>query len=210
MMLMVLASNMVFVGCTEDEKEPPSLEPIVLDLYKGENATLTYKGGKCTWSSDEPAIASVSNTGIVTGNLVGSTQIHANKFSCCVTVYPKYNTYEEPYISWGSSINTVDAVNDNKNERLQYDKKGLIYKGKGNANSYIYLFENEKLSSSAVLIDISHMEEVIEFLSERYIPIGSDDTNSFSFTFIDYKKTMGISLNLYSVKYLQIVYFPLN
>lgn len=69
--------------------------------------TLSYGGGECTWSSDQPLIAEVDNNGNVTANRVGITNIKANGDICKVTVNPNYTTYEEPYLKFGASMNEV-------------------------------------------------------------------------------------------------------
>ena len=168
LMLVVFVSGLVFTGCSEENEEPASITPSSVSLYVGDKAYLTYIGGKCTWTSETPFIASVTNEGKVTGNKVGSTIIKANELSCKVTVKGRYNTYKEPCVKWGSSIDYVDFFMDGYLLEKNYsDRDGLIYIGSGKVKHYIYLFDNDKLQSSTVMISTDYSEEVAGFLSER-------------------------------------------
>lgn len=205
LMLAVLVSGLVVTGCESDDEEKPTLTPSELSLYVDESATLTYKGdGKCTWTSTEPLIASVTQNGVVTGKLVGNTTIKANDLTCKVEVKPQYNTYYEPCMEWGCAQSVV------KNHMNGYvlndaDSESLSYKGKGKAILYLYTFENNMLEMSGLAISSSYTSEITSFLSERYIPVLLDE-DSYSFMFTDVKKNTLVVLQIYSASTLLIAY----
>ena len=204
LMLAVLVSGLVFTGCSETTRE--GLTPNRLSLFVGESATLSYVGdSKCRWSSAEPLIASVTQTGVVTGELVGKTTVKANNLSCDVTINPKYDTYYEPCMKWGCAQPTVQNHMYGYDEMDDSDYKSLSYKGKGKVLFYLYTFENGKLDISGLAISSSYASEIGSFLSERYIPVSIDE-DDYTISFADYKKSTLVIVKVYSTSTLLIAY----
>ena len=195
LMLLILASAYV-TSCSKDDdgdKEEiinATLNKTSVTLYVDETSVLTYSGGKCTWSTDNYLVAEVDN-GVVKAKHVGETTIHANDLTCKVTVKPKYNTYKEPFMGWGSSKSTV------KNNMAGYTLKGeddtnLVYLGKGNITAYAYLFENGLLHSSAFYASLINSLDLSDFLLERYWVVDIEEKGSY-----DYEILLGsVDLNM--------------
>lgn len=78
------------------------------------------------WSSSNPAVASVSSTGIVTALSTGNTTITAttadgsHTASCIVNVQSEFNILKEYILTYG-------AVNTDGNKFIKYDQDGLTY-----------------------------------------------------------------------------------
>jgi hypothetical protein len=169
LLLAILATLIFVTSCSKDsdsDLSKPSLDKTNITLYASEEAKLTYTGNTCDWSSDNELVATVSN-GVVTAKHVGTTTIHANDLTCMVTVKPKYLTYVEPCILWGSSKSLV------KSYMQGYALKGeesnsLGYIGKGNVNGYVYLFDNNGLKESAFVVSLLNSIKISDFLLERY------------------------------------------
>ncbi len=74
----------------------------------------------------------------------------------------------------------------------------LGYRGENSAvKSVAYLFENGKLTSSAIALSYSYTEEIAKFLSERYQVIGKDSDGAYYFINNDSDKyNMGVRLSV--------------
>ncbi len=140
--------------------------------------TLSYGGGECTWSSDQPLIAEVDNNGNVTANRVGITNIKANGDICKVTVNPNYTTYEEPYLKFGASMNEVKNAMSGYTLSSKTDANNLVYIGKNVIDYYDYMFKNNGLYAVILATDIFKGAETSKFLAERYIVVSIDENQN--------------------------------
>ena len=80
-----------------------------------------------------------------------------------------------------------------------------------NEIGYMYLFENNSLTSSALMASIlSHGEELAEFLLERYVVVEVDETEySIIMLSIDGQMAIGINLNENN-GIMTVIYIPTN
>lgn len=195
---------MSFTACTKDDEFTPSLDKVEIELYTDETSKLTYNGGKCTWTSENPLIASVEN-GLVTAVHVGETVVKANEASCKVIVKPRYNKYYEPYIGFGGSIDQVKQHMKDY-ELYQETDENLAYIDRNTGIIYIYLFENGALTSSMFSVEYSEMEYLLSFLLERYVPVSYEGT---TFIFISPDKSLGVGVEI-STSYILIGYLPFS
>lgn len=203
-LMLILASCVCITSCNNDEDEPvPTISKSSVTMNVGESVKLTYSGKDCTWSSENPVIASVSSQGVVTANLVGETKVRANNLYCKVTVAPKYTMYVEPYTGWGA---TQSVVKSKMSGYSLYDSSStdMTYEGKGNVFAYMYSFENGKLSGSSMAIFNNNATYLSDFILERYIPIDYDDSAVY-FMSSD-EKTIGAVM--VASGYVLVVYIP--
>lgn len=186
----------VLTGC----QKGPSISQTSLTLKTGESAKLTYgKNNNCSWHSEQPLIAEVSNTGFVQAIRIGETSIYANDEECKLTVTPSYHMYEEPYIGLGKTKEEI------KKEMSDFNMTGdeeefLSYKGKGEiSNSIIYYFDkNGKCEYIKVRFSTSTAAKIISFLNERYVYIKE--------TFPGYMKMKSIDGTLSITLYMQSMF----
>ena len=167
-------------GGNGDSSPIPSLDKSSITLYVGESSVLTYSGGNCSWSSENPLIASVRD-GIVKAEHVGTTTIYANNVSCSVTVKPKHLSYTEPYMGFGSSMSAVKRYMSGYTISKELST-GISYYGRGKVDQYIYGFENNALSMSIMQTSLVNGLGLSDFLIERYITIDYDkeDSNNYN------------------------------
>lgn len=198
--LIVMALSLC--SCSDDNDSTPGLDKTEVTLYVEETITLTYSGGDCTWTSDNPLIASVEN-GIITANHVGETVIHANDANCKVIVKPHYTRFYEPYITWGEGKEKVKEYM--KNYEIEKENSNqLAYKGSESTLYYAYTFENGKLNGSGFATELFESTYLMSYLLERYIPISNEGT---TYIFMSPDKKTGIGLQIYS-SYLMVGYVP--
>ncbi len=205
--IMLLCATFAFAlsSCSnDDENLAPTLNKTSLTLYVEETATLTYSGGKCTWSSDNSLIASVDN-GVVTAKRVGETIIRANGAYCKVTVKPRYTRYEEPYMGWGQSKSVVKSHISGYGYEIDESTTMISYKV-NSKTIYGYNFENGGLTMSVILTtSLSEASYLIDFCTERYIPVTIVDEDTYAFWTVDKKTMVFIHIN---TSYVGIAYSP--
>lgn len=174
--LFLMTAVLVIAGCSKSEDGKLTLSANQVSLYSGDTKQVTVNDN-ATWSSKSEFVAEVSEDGIIKGNHVGKTIITATSDNgealCEVVVNAKYSTYTEPVLEFGVDKATVKAKE--KRTILEDKTSTLGYRGENSAvKSVAYLFENGKLTSSAIALSYSYTEEIAKFLSERYQVIGKD------------------------------------
>ena len=190
--LMVVSLAVVSCGSDEDEPNYANQTMVAGDTY-------TIPGKIKDWTSDNDLIASVSN-GIVTAERVGETYIRSGAKSFKVTVNGKYNTYKEPYMQWGASKSTVKSSMSGYTLSSETSEI-LIYKGNYPVSLIGYSFKNDALQLSSVIIPITSvsMDELVDFMMERYVYVTKDEDNSyFGFATADKKSVVILQIETIS------------
>ena len=209
---MLLCATMVlsFSACSDDDEEKQKLSQKELSLTAGESVKLSYNGENCTWSSEQPLIAEVDNSGNVTANRVGETVIYANDETCNVTVIPKYNTYMEPYMEWGASKSVVRSYMSGYTLGVEEDNI-LGYIDDEQEFVYFYQFENNSLTGSGIVANIlSHGTEITNFLLERYVVVSVDEEDNMAILLsIDAQIGIGVLLDA-SSGLIWVMYMPFD
>lgn len=206
--LLIFAALVNLTSCSKDDDDKaPTLNKTSITLYVDDTATLTYSGGNCTWSSDNELIASVKN-GVITGEHVGTTTIHANKATCKVTVKPRYTNVFEPCLQWGANQSTIKQYMSGYT-LLSSSSTSLLYAGNGvnDIMGYAYSFENGKLSLSMLMASYYAASYVTDFLLERYAVIDVDQ-DSYTAYMITPDFTTGIIL-IFDDSALEVGYIPI-
>lgn len=209
-MLLCTAISFCFLSCSKDEECSINTTSISLTSDGTYALIVSPSGDGWTFESENDLIASVSSTGLITANYVGTTTIivknEAKGFSakCTVTVNPIYLMFREPSTNFGATKSTIKAFE--KRSLYKEDVGTLTYLGE-NAfiTSAIYLFENSILTGSGVQIPTSFSSLVGSFYGERYIYLYTSDSNIITMISPDYKTIVGIEV--YSISYIFVVYF---
>ena len=180
------------MSCSK-ESPTPTIDPNIVTLYVGDKVALKYSGEKCTWSSYEPLIAEVDQNGCVTAMRVGETNIRANDALCTVSVIPKLNTYKEPCIKWGASKSEVRAFMSGFQEQ-EDSGDNLVFKAYGDISGYLYVFKDgTSLQYSSIIAPLYSWDKILDFLMERYVPVGIIDFNNYTVAFISINKRLAIA-----------------
>ena len=170
-----IASSFV-ISCGGDDEEDDSIQISSskdLSLYSDEVSQIQCNKKGVTYESENAFVATVSNSGEIKANHVGSTHIKVNGNEMIkVTVTPRYINFDEPVLDFGVSINKVKALE--KNNPIKEEKEGLAYDGTGDENGRIYIFKDGKLYLSAMIVQPTKSSFLENFLVERYVPIDVD------------------------------------
>lgn len=166
-LFVALLATTIFTSCSDDNDEEISDQTMV--------AGTTKNIGNAEWTSSNKYIASVEGS-LLTANRVGTASITSELGSFKVTVKPKYNLYEEPYTDWGASLKDISSyMKGNGYELYLQSDDGPLYYGK-DSESYIgYVFSDNKLISSIVLLKTDFAEELSYFIDERHVFLGTNN-----------------------------------
>lgn len=203
-------------ACSKDNDTPSmsiGKSEISLNSKQTETIVVSPSAAGCTFTTENKYIANVSADGKVTPITVGTTYITVSNstqnFSerCKVTVTPLLNLFKEPYLSFGATKATVKA---NENRTLATETStGLGFTGENsNVTLVMYVFDKQgKMISAAIAFPTSKMYTTMDFLAERYIPIGYE--NGYG-VFMSNDEKMGVGITVYNTSYLMIVYAPVS
>ncbi|WP_294177704.1 Ig-like domain-containing protein [Coprobacter sp.] len=203
-MLLLAVTGFAFVSCDKDDDDEPDSKKLNLNeitLEAGQTTKLIYNGD-CSWSSDQPLIASVDEEGNVTAERVGETYIKANNETCKVTVTPKYHTYIEPLTIWGCNQSLVKdfmSVLTPLGYTLTKETSTTLtyFSSINKVEMYSYIFENGKLETSGIAAPIlTAGSDITDFLLERYVVLYVDrEENMFYLTSIDKLMAIVVGFN---------------
>ena len=170
--VMLLAASVVcLTACSGDEEEVRPKIPSSRNMKVGETFKLGYE---TQWESSNKHVATVNSAGVVTAERQGTTKIYSGQenLSCMVSVVPSYTLYNEPIMQWGISKNSIKSQ---KGTPVQVTSTVLGYEtGNTIAPLEMYMFENDRLSSAAVIVKLAYAEEMVEHLVQRYVPVKLD------------------------------------
>lgn len=202
-------SVMSFSACSDDDGDDEksfTVTPSSVTFRHGDEVQLaTSDNTQVTWSVLDDYYAKVDDNGKLTALHVGATVAKATdskgKFVAVpVAVVPKYLTYAEPYLNWGAS---KSEVKDKERRTLdREDDDNLFYTG----DNFIlgYVFKDGALSGAVIMLKSYDLEEVVEFLGERYWYLGKKDK---MYLFSD-ERNVALGVQLRSLTTIAITYVP--
>lgn len=198
---LTLIFSVSFISCGGDDDDSVSFNN--LNMTAGTSASIE-NGKGIDWESENEYIATVSN-GTVNALRVGSVRITSDKGSFTVTVSPSSDLYEEPCMKWGSSVSTVKSYM--KGYTLVGEKSNvLLYYGNGAATYIGYSFEDSKLKYSVAYIPTSYLDELVEFINERYVYAYKGD-DYLGYVSIDEEIAVLVSAQYLNSKYYYAVIY---
>ena len=176
--------------------------PSHLTVPVGSTTNLNTSG---SWKSSRTFIATVTANGLISGKHVGSCTISDNKNRCTVTVTPTTTLFKDPVTKWGVSQSYV--TNQEGNDYESEDNSITYITNDAVSPARVYLFENGKLNSVGLLINITYAVDVVDHILERYNNIGERNN---AFYFIDGKDldeaTTLVIYKAYNSSYYLITY----
>ena len=156
-------------------------------------------------------MATVDGAGVITAKRAGTAEISAYNLSqkCSVNVVASYTLYDEPVTKWGISKSELKRLKGTPDSDT-----GTAY-GYNCNSSYapmeMYMFENNKLTSSVKLVKTTYTDQLVDHLMQRYKAL-TVDTEKYNIYFIDEetlnKANTAVVASLYNTSYWMVVYMP--
>lgn len=180
LLVVMLLTAFVFVACSSDDDENSgSLTDQV--MYSGDSVRINSNA-----TVANRFVAYVSKDGYLHGFHVGETTVYLNGGSANVTVRGRYNAFDVQ-TDWGVTPEQVKANQKGGTLRSDDTSNGirmLIYENVGTANLLTYGFKNNQLYIAMALSNPKDQEEIINYLSERYI-FFPEEIESYTYAGID-------------------------
>ena len=213
--VVLFLSLICLIGCSKKDDEEPkslSLSTYNISMYSDEKQQIT-SSETSTWKSDNEFIASVDNTGLVSGSHVGKTDIivtsKIGSAKCTVEIVPRYNTYKDPVLDFGKA--TKSDVKSKETRSLESEESDkLTFKGeKTGIIGVVYSFDTSgKLGGVGVGLSYSYTKEIVDFLAERYLVAGEVKDGVYAFvngTSENYNMLVTLSVEK---NFLMVLYLP--
>lgn len=196
----------LFTACSSDTDDNSAiLDKTELSMHHDGTYILKVKGNKNTptFKSENSLIASVDESGKITANCVGNTNILVETgnglLKCNVEVTPTINYIPAPHLAFGDTYDNVKSIvakqtSDSRNIVTGNDYIGVIRDVDNAQFIYGYSFKDGKLVSSSIMLNVvkyyQSVKSLLEYIEERYFLIKK--VNSISYAFISPKKDIAV------------------
>lgn len=205
--LTLLALPFLFSSCGKESEEEVDTDVDNIVLFVDGTKDLGIKGDYLT--SDNRFVASVDVDGIVKANHIGTTFINTKKKKIPTVVMGFYHLYDEPVLEWGCSPSTVKAKQKQGNiSSVATASNVLRYDNAGSTQAIGYTFEDGKLKSVGVILDLKYASTISDYLMERYfmIPYVTGDVIAMGYNSYDIDEaTVSVGLMIYN-SYIIVMY----
>lgn len=193
-LLLVAALPMVFTSCGNDDEEPILPSEINLNFseislnYGTTNSELKCNLDDATWSSSNPFVVTVDQTGKITAQHVGTAKVTASvggyKASAEITVTPTNNNFRTPILNFGQSQAQIEQQMRSWEADGVFSTTvttGIAYLTNGLLPGYGYNFENGKLKVATLTVSEEQGDEgeIYVYLGQRYKEYGTDGLSTF-------------------------------
>lgn len=212
----------LFTACSSDtEDNSASLDKTELSMHHDGTYVLKVKGNKNnpTFKSENSLIASVDESGKITANCVGNTNILVETgnglLKCNVDVKPTINFIPAPHLIFGDTYDNVKNIvakqtSDSRNIVTGNDNIGVIRDVDNAQFIYGYSFKDGKLVSSTIMLNkvkyYQSVKSLLEYVSERYYP--TTKVNSTTYGFISPQKDIMVLVLNDNDNLISVVFAP--
>ena len=207
--LSLFALVLISFGCKKEEIKL-EVSPSEIAVYTEGTQQITANVDEVQYSSQDEFYASVDPTGLVTGNKVGSTEIHVSSSAGTaripVTIMSKYSLYPDldGLIGKGlSDITKVMGSNYTSSTASTGDPMYTFMNPTSYASGIMFILKNNVCSSILVAVPTTHTSMLTKHLIERYSIAGTQ--NGYYF-FLNHDKKVVIGLSVYSASLLAVLY----
>lgn len=208
----LMGAALISAGC-QKEATPLTVSPESVTLYSEGTAQITASPvDDVTYTSQDDFYAEVNETGLITANKVGQTNITVSSpngvKSIPVTVIPKYTLYEDltPYV--GVPLSTITAKFGTDYTTATNKSGSVTYTFKA-PTSYVagigFIIENGKCTSIMAAVSTKYTSMLTKYLIERYNIVGMQNDYYF---FLNHDKNVTITYTVYSYSALMVLYTP--
>lgn len=189
--MMMLLVSMTFVACSSDD-DNDSFSLSDQALYVGDSVRI---GSDATVANRFTAY--VTKDGYLHGFHVGETTVTYKGQTAKVTVRGHYNSINVQ-TDWTLTPEQLKAKQGGTPDRDETNNgiRMIVYKNVGVANLLAYSFDNNKLVSAMAFSNPSDMDELLNYLKERYLFL-PEEVDSYTYLGVDaldkeFSKTVAI------------------
>ena len=207
-----IVSLTLFAACSKDDGDGFNITSSKsVQLTSQKTSQIECSDSKATYTSENGYVATVSETGLITGKRIGETYIDVNgQKSIKVSVTPVYTQFTEPQFLFGATKDEIYAK-VGTNYTLS-NEDGIVYKStSGRAQAYLYLLKDGKVAYIAMAVSSAYVNSLTDFLLERYAPATFSEEN-YTVLYVNAltadKITMIIGEQVYSASIINVVYIP--
>lgn len=197
-------------GCTEKEEKTLEVNPSSIIVYSEGTQQLTTNVDDASFITKDDYYATVSTTGLVTGERVGSTEIivksSIGSYEVPIKILNKYSLYPDVDRLIGKNIS--DMVNlFGSDYKTSTTSSGAMMYGYANPTRYVELIaftmNGSTIKSVGVVVPTSYTSMLTKYLLERYMVAGMQNDMYF---FLNHDENVMIGLEVYSSQYLMVIY----
>lgn len=201
---------LVLTGCSKDGKKLV-VTPEDITVYVDGTKQLTTNVEDATFSSSDEYYATVSDTGLVTGEKVGEAEIVVSSSSGVVsvpiTIMSQYSLYPDIDGLVGKTLSDITKVMGSNYEQSISSSSGELTYLYRNPTSYVdailFQMKGTIVENIGVLVPTTNTSMIAKHLTERYIVAGMQNDMFF---FLNHGKKVLLAMQVYSVKYIIILY----
>ncbi|WP_334167661.1 Ig-like domain-containing protein [Phocaeicola paurosaccharolyticus] len=207
-----IVSLTLFAACSKDDGDDLKITSSRnVELISKKTSQIECSDSKATYASENGYVATVSETGLITGRRIGETYIDVNgQKSIKVSVTPVYTQFTEPQFLFGATKDEV-YTKVGTNYSLS-NESGIAYTTTNDrVRGYIYLLKDGKVSSVVMVVNSIYFDSLTDFLLERYAPATFSEEN-YTVLYVNAltadKITMIIGEQVYSASIIYVAYLP--
>lgn len=206
---LTIISATTFFGCSKSDPDAIVLDPSEISLNRGEtHQILVNSKSALTYEVENDFHAEVSGDGKVTAGYVGETNILVRNAEDSkplkIIVNPRNKLYPDPVLEYGRSKSEIRS----KYGAPATETESAIGYNNYSANAPILLFlfdDNGACNTIVVLVRSSLLNQMVEFVQERFIRISSTELY-FADSFDPDKAKSIINVRAYNADYYGIFY----
>ena len=207
-----IVSLTLFAACSKDDGDGFNITSSKsVELTSQKTSQIECSDSKATYASENGYVATVSETGLITGRRIGETYIDVNgQKSIKVSVTPVFTQFAEPQFLFGATKDEVYAK-VGTNYSLS-NESGIVYTtANDRVRGYLYLLKDGRVTSVVMVVSSSYFSSLTDFLLERYAPATfseEDYTVLYVNALTADKITMIIGEQVYSASIIYVAYLP--
>lgn len=175
---------LIAVSCAKDDNAPLVISDLEINVKYDKQHQYSIKRGDKTldnsavkWELNDKNLGTISTDGLFKARKVGKSHVTVNYNGAVaqgnINVTPYSTLFTEPIIKFGSSMTDIKYLE--KRNKVAETNDGIMYEGENREiEAVLYLFDNNKLESVAVIFAISStiVDDVSLFYKERYPKYG--------------------------------------
>lgn len=168
-----------FTSCSDEDDEPKFAN---VTLNAGETKIIDHAAG-IHWTSSNQFVAEM-NDNELKALRVGTATLSSTRGHFKVKVNPTSHLYQDPCMQFGASQSTVRSWMKSHIPQAVWkenSKPDLLFYTctEGAAMIYGYGFDNKKLSRAMLFVNHRYGDELVTFLTERYIVVTVDEAEGY-------------------------------